>query len=264
MPSRIEKYDSLRARLGSYPGALVAFSAGVDSTMLLAACVEVLGASRVRAVTAVSASYPGAENAEGEEIAALLGVERVLLDTHEMDVEGYRKNGMDRCYYCKSELFDRMKKAVEVSELPDWPILYGAILDDLSDYRPGAKAASEAGVLAPLQEEGWSKEEVREWSRERKLPTADKGSFACLSSRIPTGTAIDRALLLRVERAEEWFRRRGFRQFRVRHHGEVARIEVLPDEIPRLLGKEGKGLVTALQALGWKRVCVDLEGFRSS
>ena len=263
MLSMTDKFDTLRSRLASYPGALVAFSAGVDSTMLLAACVEVLGTDRVRAVTAISSSYPGAENLEAEEIATQLGVERILLETREIEIEGYKANGMDRCYYCKGELFQRMGEAITSGELPDWPILYGAILDDLSDYRPGAKAAAEAGVLAPLQDEGWSKEEVRAWSRTRNLPTAEKGSFACLSSRIPTGTLIDAALLLRVERAEEWFRKRNFHQFRVRHHGELARIEVNKDEIPRLLGEEGEGLVEALQALGWKKVCVDLAGFRS-
>lgn len=239
MFSMTEKSDALCEHLSSYPGALVAFSAGVDSTMLLAACVEALGAPRVRAVTAISSSYPGAENREAEEIAVQLGVERVLLETREIDIEGYRQNGMDRCYYCKGELFDRMAQAIGSGELPDWPIFYGAILDDLGDHRPGARAATEAGVLAPLQDLGWSKEDVRAWSRTRNLPTSEKGSFACLSSRIPTGTAIDAELLLRVERAEEWFRRRKFRQFRVRHHGDLARIEVDKDEIPRLLGDEG-------------------------
>ncbi len=258
-----EKFDGLKSHLATYPGALVAFSAGVDSTMLLAACVESLGADRVRAVTAVSASYPGAENIEGEAIAEQLGVKRILLETREIEIEGYRTNGMDRCYYCKGELFQRMNQAIDAGDLPRWPILYGAILDDLSDYRPGARAAAEAGVLAPLQSEGWSKEEVRAWSRDRSLPTAEKGSFACLSSRIPTGTAIDEELLLRVERAEEWFRKRHFRQFRVRHHGELARIEVDKDEIPRLFSDEAKGLVDSLKALGWKKVSVDLEGFRS-
>ena len=262
MFSMTEKSEALRDLLAGYPGALVAFSAGVDSTMLLAACVEALGAERVRAVTAISSSYPAAENREAEEIAAQLGVERVLLETREIELEGYRQNGMDRCYYCKGELFQRMREAVRAGDLPDWPIFYGAILDDLGDYRPGAKAASEAGVLAPLQDEGWSKDDVRAWSRTRNLPTSEKGSFACLSSRIPTGTAIDPDLLLRVERAEEWFRRRNFRQFRVRHHGDLARIEVDKDEIPRLLGDEGDGLVETLQALGWSKVCVDLAGFR--
>ena len=262
MPSLTEKFEALARRLSGYPGALVAFSAGVDSTMLLAASVEVLGVDRVLAVTAISSSYPGAENREAEEIARQLGVQRVLLETREIEIDGYKANGRDRCYYCKGELFQRMTQAIRSGELPDWPILYGAILDDLSDHRPGAKAASEAGVLAPLQEEGWSKEDVRAWSRTRDLPTAEKGSFACLSSRIPTGTAIDEALLLRVERAEEWFRKRSFRQFRVRHHGDLARIEVDKDEIPRLLGEDGEGLVEALRALGWKQVCVDLAGFR--
>ncbi len=258
-----EKVARLLARLGALPGALVAFSGGVDSTMLLAAAAEVLGKDRTLAVTAVSPTFPRAEKGESIRLARDLGVKQVFLPTRELERPEYRENGPDRCYYCKAELFRKIRSEVEAGRLPSWPVLYGETADDKGDHRPGSKAAREWGVLAPLAEGGFTKEEIRRFSRERGLGTSGKPSFACLASRIPYGTPIDEKLLERVERAEAYLRERGFRQFRVRHHGEIARIELDPEDFPRASGPEREGLVAFLKSLGYAFVVLDLEGFRS-
>ncbi len=255
------KSKALHERLQSMEGAIVAFSGGVDSTALLAAALTALGSSRVVAVTADSESYPAAEKEEAIALAKELGVRHEVLETHELEREGYRQNAPDRCYFCKTELFSEIADRIRAAGLPDWPVLFGAIADDLGDHRPGQRAAAEHGVLAPLAEQGMSKEEVRAYSRERGLRTADKASFACLSSRVPYGTAIDAALLSKLDRAELCLRRRGFHQFRVRHHGEIARIEVLPQDFERVIRDEE--LVREIRELGYLYVCLDLMGFRS-
>jgi uncharacterized protein len=188
----------------------------------------------------------------------------VLLDTDELAREGYRRNADDRCYFCKTELFTEIAAAIRAQDLPEWPLLYGAIADDLGDHRPGLKAATEHGVRAPLAECGFSKDEVRRYSRERSLPTADKPSFACLSSRVAYGIEIDAALLERIEEAEQLLRTRGFRQFRVRHHGALARVELEVGELARACEDPLRSeIVQRLKGLGWSWVCLDLAGFRS-
>src|SRR5712671_6539542 len=196
-----QKLESLRGRLGALPGAVVAFSGGVDSTALLHACRTALGEALV-AVTADSPSLPRAELAEARALADRIGTRHVLLPTQELQREAYRKNTTDRCYHCKKELFVTVAQRREQIAPGTWPVLYGAIIDDLGDHRPGQVAAAEHGVLAPLIDAGFAKVDVRRYSREVGLPTADKPSFACLSSRVPHGTAIDAALLSQVERAE--------------------------------------------------------------
>ena len=180
-----EKVAALHARLAALPGVIVAFSGGVDSTMLLQAALEALGRERVVAVTADSPSFPRAEKEEALALARNLGVPHEILPTAELAVEGYRRNAPDRCYFCKAELFGQIARRIRARDLPDWPILHGATGDDRLDHRPGARAAREQGVLAPLAEAGLRKEEIRRYSRERGLPTADKPSFACLASRFP-------------------------------------------------------------------------------
>ncbi len=258
-----EKVAGLMKRLGSLPGALVAFSGGVDSTMLLAAAAEALGRERTLAVTADSPSFPKAEKGESLRLARDLEVRQVFLQTEELDLPGYRENGPDRCYHCKAELFRKIRSQVQAGNLPDWPVLYGETADDKGDHRPGSEAAREWNVLAPLAEFGFTKEEIRRFSKERGLRTWEKPSFACLASRIPYGTPIDREVLERVEKAEAYLRERGFRQYRVRHHGEIARIELPPQDIPRASGPEREGLVERFKALGYAFVVLDLEGFRS-
>lgn len=265
LPVAAPHYEPKLARLyqllDALPGAVVAFSGGVDSTALLHAAARRLP-GRVVAVTADSPSLPRAELAEAQALAQEFGVRHVLLPTRELERDGYRQNGSDRCYHCKKELFVSVAERRREVGPDDWPVLYGAITDDLGDHRPGQRAAAEHGVLAPLLEAGFAKTDVRRYSRDAGLRTADKPSFACLASRVPYGTAIDAALLARVERGEALLRQLGFRQFRVRHHGELARIEVPPDDLPRALQLR-RELVAGLKQCGWLQVTLDLQGFRS-
>ncbi len=256
-----QKLAELHRALAALPGAVVAFSGGVDSTALLHACRTRLGA-RVVAVTADSPSLPRAELADAQDLARSIGVRHVVLATHELDRAGYRANAGDRCYFCKKELFVTVAQQRTSIAPGEWPVVYGAITDDLGDHRPGQRAAAEHGVLAPLVDAGFGKDDVRRYSREHGLRTADKPSFACLSSRVPYGTPIDAAVLQRIERAETVLREHGFRQFRVRHHDRLARIEVAPDELPRAfelreqLGRE-------IKAAGYVFVALDVFGYRS-
>ncbi len=254
------KVASLRERLSSLPGAVVAVSAGVDSTMLLHACVAALG-DRVVAVTADSPSLPRAELDEARRIASDLGVRHVVLPTREVENPNYQKNADDRCYHCKKELFVTVaQRRAEVGPI-EWPVVYGAILDDMGDHRPGQRAAAEHGVLAPLVDAGFWKQDVRRYSRDAELPTADKQSFACLSSRVPHGTAIDPALLSRIERAEAVLRELGFRQFRVRHHGDLARLELAPEELHAAI-LQREAIASGVRRAGYLHVALDLLGYR--
>ena len=256
-----QKLAHLCRELGALPGAVVAFSAGVDSTALLHACHTALG-DRVVAVTADSPSLPRSELREAEELARRIGVRHVVLETDELSRPGYRENGGDRCYHCKKELFVAVAERRAEIAPPEWAVVYGAITDDLGDHRPGQQAAREHRVLAPLIDAGFGKDDVRRYSREVGLPTADKPSFACLSSRVPYGTAIDRELLARIEQAEAVLRAHGFRQFRVRHHDRLARIEVAPDEIERAFAMR-EVLGRDVQACGYTFVAIDAFGYRS-
>lgn len=256
-----QKVDALHTALRQWPGAVVAFSAGVDSTMLLHACRQALGL-RVVAVTADSPSLPRAELAEARQLAAELGVRHVVLPTDELAQPGYRANAGDRCYFCKQELFVVVARQRAAIAPADWPVAYGAITDDLGDHRPGQRAAAEHGVRAPLVDAGFGKVDVRRYSRDHGLRTADKQSFACLSSRVPFGTPIDREVLARIERAEQVLRDLGFRSFRVRHHDSVARIEVGQDELERAFAVR-EALRQGVQRAGYAFVALDLFGYRS-
>jgi uncharacterized protein len=256
-----QKLEALRGCLGAMPGAVVAFSGGVDSTALLHACFARLG-SRTVAVTADSPSLPRAELAAAKEVAAEIGVRHVVLPTRELDNPRYRANAGDRCYFCKKELFVTVAEQRRMIAPADWVVVYGAITDDLGDHRPGQRAAAEHHVKAPLVDAGFGKLDVRRYSREAGLRTADKPSLACLSSRVPYGTAIDAAMLQRIERAESVLRELGFRQFRVRHHDTVARVEMAPGELERAFEQRetiGRGLV----AVGYAFVALDVFGYRS-
>ena len=217
-----DKLLHLQKDLAAMPGAVVAFSAGVDSTALLHACHQALG-DRAVAVTADSPSLPRSELQEAQSLAVDMGVRHIVLPTDELAREGYRKNAGDRCYHCKKELFVTVAQRRKEIAPADWVVVYGAITDDLGDHRPGQDAAREHSVAAPLLDAGMCKEDVRRYSREAGLSTSEKPSFACLSSRVPYGTPIDRELLSTIERAEAVLRAHGFRQFRVRHH-DVAGI----------------------------------------
>jgi pyridinium-3,5-biscarboxylic acid mononucleotide sulfurtransferase len=245
----------------------VAFSGGVDSTLLLALAVEALGEERVLAVTARSDSLARSELAACEELAAKIGVRLELLSTHELEREGYRKNGSDRCYHCKTELFVKIDAIREREKIA--LVAYGANADDASDHRPGMQAASEHSVFAPLLEAGLTKADVRQISAELGLPTWDKPAQPCLASRIPYGQTVTEAKLARIDRAEAAVRRHGFLELRVRDcAGEaqrpVARLELPLADLPSLLaGNTREAIVADLRALGYTSVVLDLEGFRS-
>ena len=256
-----QKLAHLLEQLAGLPGAVVAFSGGVDSTALLHACHATLG-DRVVAVTADSPSLPRAELDEARSLAIDIGPRHVVLPTDELARAGYRENAGDRCYHCKKELFVKVAEQRGSIAPPDWVVVYGAITDDLGDHRPGQVAAAEHGVLAPLVDSGMGKDDVRRYSRDVGLHTAEKPSFACLSSRFPYGTAIDRELLAKIESAEAILRAHGFRQFRVRHHGDLARIEVAPEEIDRAFQMR-EALGRNVQAVGYKFVALDAFGYRS-
>ena len=255
--------QALVDQLGKLRGVIVAFSGGVDSSVLLHAASRALPHGRVVAVTARSPSLPEAELAEAVAFARSLVVEHEVLTTDELARDGYRENGPDRCYHCKSELFDVIDRVLGSSlRERGFAVAFGAIVDDLSDHRPGARAARERSVLAPLAELGFDKLAVRAYARRHGLGVAEKPSFACLASRVLHGTPVDLASLTRLERGEALLRALGFRQFRLRHHDAIARIEVEPQDVPRVVAVRDQ-LEPALRALGWRYVTVDLGGYRS-
>ena len=255
------KYEKLKSILQDTGGIVVAFSGGVDSTFLAAAAAEVLG-DRALAVTAHSPLYPGHEQKEADELAARIGIRHETVVSDELDVPGFADNPPNRCYLCKSELFTVVREIAEkhgISAIAD-----GTNADDTSDYRPGRKAAAECGVLSPLLEAGLSKDDIRELSRGMDLPTADKAAFACLASRFPYGARIDEPKLVAVGAVENLLRALNFRQFRVRHHGEVARIEVLPEEIAKLCEDPVRTqIVDVAREAGFQYVAADLVGYRT-
>lgn len=257
MEQRLAALKSILAEIGP---CFVAFSGGVDSTFLLRTAHDILG-DRAVAVTAVSPSLSGSEKEEALSLARLIGARHILVETHELNDPRYARNDHLRCYYCKGELFAVLGRLRE--EAGHESLVYGAILDDLGDDRPGMRAAAEAGVRAPLVEAGLTKEMVRALSRRFGLPTWDKPAMACLASRLPRLTPVTRESLARVERAEAAARALGYRQVRVRLHGTAARIELDAEGLRRaLVPQAGRVLIEAVRAAGVVNVVIDPLGYR--
>lgn len=255
-----EKYERLRSIIRDLGGCVIGFSGGVDSTFLFSVAVDVLG-ERVLAVTATSETYPERERLEARELAALIGGRHRQVVSEELDIPEFQDNPRDRCYYCKRELFGKLRAIADSEGLPH--VLDGTNLDDLSDHRPGRRAAAELGVISPLEQARLTKDDIRKLSRALKLPTWNKPAFACLSSRFPYGTAITNERVRQVGQAEDGLYRLGFRIVRVRYHGDVARLELGQEEFGLATGPLREEVLRCIKAAGFVYVAVDLQGYRS-
>ena len=253
------KQERLSGLLRSFGSVLVGYSGGVDSVFLAVEAVNVLGPQNVLAVTGVSAAVPQVQRDVAAECARRFGIPHLELGTDELSDPSYAANPANRCYFCKTELWSKLERVAAGRGLR--VVLDGSNADDAADYRPGARAGREHGVRSPLQEAGLSKSEIRALSRARGLPTWDQPAAPCLASRLPYGLAVTPERLAQVERAEAWLRSAGFREFRVRHHDDAARVELAPVELPGALARAGE-LNDALRACGFARVLLDVEGYR--
>lgn len=256
-----EKLDILKENLKKTGSLAVSFSGGVDSTFLLKVAADVLG-DQVIAVTARSSTYPEREFKEAEAFARKLGVRHIVIESEELEIEGFSDNPVNRCYFCKHELFG---KVVDIAK--QYGMRYvadGSNVDDIGDYRPGMQAVKELGVISPLKAAGMTKEDIRILSKDMGLPTWDKQAFACLASRFPYGQKITKEKLDMIDKAEQFLLDLGFRQVRVRHHGDLARIEVGGQEIGRFFSEDIMDRVyKELKKIGFTYVSLDMKGYRT-
>jgi len=255
------RIEELEARIRSLESCIVAFSGGVDSSLVAALAARALG-SRALAVTAVSPALATGELDGARGVAEAIGIQHETITTAELEREGYRRNDRDRCYHCKTELYDQLSALAGRRGYA--ALLSGANADDLGDWRPGLRAAQEHGVVHPLLEAGVGKEEVRTLARELDVPSAAKPAAPCLASRIPYGTAVDPVTLAQIDRAELALKELGYRVLRVRHYGELGRVELSADELDNALTPAGReAVVTAVRSAGYAAVEIDEKAFRS-
>ncbi len=255
-----EKQTRLLDQLRALGSALVAYSGGIDSALVLALAVQTLGRDRVLAVTAVSPSYPSWELDACQRFAASVGARHQIIATREIENPDYVRNGADRCYFCKSELYDLLTPLAQEQGLA--AVLNGLNWDDLGDHRPGARAGLEYGIRSPLKDAGLTKADIRAWAQALQLDIWDKPALACLSSRIPYGVPVTVETLRQIDAAERAVRALGLRQVRVRHHGVLARIEVAPEEMAAAFDQR-QALDAAVRAAGYLYAALDLRGYRS-
>ena len=257
----LKKYDGLKAHLASFGSVAVAFSSGVDSTFLLHAAKDALG-DKVIAVTASSCSFPVRELNEAKAFCEKEGVRQFIIESNELEIEGFSQNPRNRCYLCKRDLFEKIKKLADEQGMAE--VAEGSNLDDNGDYRPGLQAVAELGIRSPLREIGLTKQEIRDLSKLFGLPTWNKQSFACLASRFPYGDTITEKKLGMVDKAEQLLLDMGFHQLRVRIHDTLARIELSPDEFGKFM-EEGTRLEVnrRFKEFGFSYVALDITGYRT-
>ncbi len=254
-----DKLKNLKAKLKGYTSAVIAFSGGVDSTFLARVAKDVYG-EKLLLITATSSTYPFYELDEAKSLAKLLGLNHKIIVSEEIDIPGFSDNPPDRCYYCKSELFGKIKYIADEEGYD--AVFDGSNADDLNDFRPGLKAKEEKGVLSPLAEAGFTKTDIRYFSERMNLPTASKQSYACLASRFPYGEKITKVKLDRLAVAELEVRKLGFKQFRIRSHENLARLEFLPIELDKAWELKTR-LAEICKNSGFSYITIDLNGYRT-